>query len=42
MTVSIGATIHRESDSYDDIIGRADKAMYQAKSEGKNKTVLFD
>lgn len=42
MTVSIGATIHKEGDSYDDIIGRADKAMYQAKSEGKNKTVLFD
>lgn len=42
VTVSIGATMHQAGDSYEDFLGRADQAMYQAKKEGKNKTVLFD
>ncbi|MFY9142035.1 GGDEF domain-containing protein [Sulfuricurvum sp.] len=42
MTVSIGAVTHRIGDNYDDFMGRADKALYQAKQEGKNKTVLFN
>ncbi|MDD2781336.1 GGDEF domain-containing protein [Sulfuricurvum sp.] len=42
MTVSVGASIHHLGDSYDTFLGRADKALYTAKNEGKNKTVLFD
>lgn len=42
VTVSVGVTIHRKGDSYDDFMGRADKALYQAKNEGKNKTILAD
>jgi diguanylate cyclase len=42
ITVSIGVTLHRMKDSFDDFIGRADSALYRAKDEGKNKTVLFD
>jgi diguanylate cyclase len=42
ITISIGATVHRKGDTYDDLIGRADKAMYDAKNKGKNNTVLFD
>lgn len=40
ITVSIGATMHRLGDNYDDFIGRADEALYQAKNQGKNKTIL--
>lgn len=42
MTVSIGATIHHAGDSYDDFIARADQALYRAKKEGKNRTILMD
>lgn len=42
MTVSVGATMHHGSDSYDAFVGRADDALYRAKKEGKNRTVLFD
>lgn len=42
MTVSVGATIHHAGDSYDAFVGRADDALYRAKKEGKNRTVLFD
>lgn len=42
MTVSVGATIHHAGDSYDDFIARADKALYRAKKEGKNRTILID
>lgn len=42
MTVSVGATLHHAGDSYDDFIGRADEALYRAKKEGKNRTILFD
>jgi diguanylate cyclase (GGDEF)-like protein len=38
ITVSIGITINIESDSHpDDMITRADKALYQAKSNGRNR-----
>jgi diguanylate cyclase len=40
MTVSIGVSIHCEGDSYDDFMGRADTALYEAKKSGKNKTIL--
>lgn len=42
VTVSIGATLHRKGDNYDDLMGRADEAMYSAKSKGKNRTIIFD
>lgn len=42
MTVSVGATIHRAGDTYDEFIARADQALYRAKKEGKNRTVLMD
>lgn len=42
MTVSVGATMHHAGDTYDDFVGRADNALYRAKKEGKNRTVLFD
>lgn len=42
MTVSVGATMHHAGDSYDDFIARADEALYRAKKEGKNRTVLLD
>lgn len=42
ITVSIGVTIHHLKDSIEDFISRADTALYQAKQNGKNKTVLFD
>jgi diguanylate cyclase (GGDEF)-like protein len=42
MTTSIGATQLRESDaSFDEIFARADKALYQAKADGRNKTRLI-
>ncbi len=42
MTVSVGATLHHQGDTYDDFIGRADEALYRAKKEGKNRTILVD
>lgn len=42
ITVSIGVTIHHLKDSIEDFISRADTALYQAKQDGKNKTILFD
>lgn len=42
ITTSIGATQINESDiSFDAIFARADKALYQAKAEGRNKTCLI-
>jgi len=42
MTVRVGATVHHQGDSYDDFVGRADDALYRAKKEGKNRTILID
>lgn len=39
VTVSIGATSLREEDTPDSLISRADKALYQAKTTGKNKII---
>ncbi len=35
-TVSIGATIFKEGDTLEDVLGRADKLLYYAKSHGRN------
>jgi diguanylate cyclase len=42
VTISIGVTIHQQGDTLEDIVGRADKALYCAKKSNKNCTVLFD
>jgi diguanylate cyclase len=36
-TVSIGVSVHRETDTVESIIERADKALYLAKKTGKNR-----
>ncbi|DAB38175.1 MAG: hypothetical protein A2023_05080 [Sulfuricurvum sp. GWF2_44_89] len=42
VTISAGVTIHQEGDTLEDLISRADKALYCAKKSNKNCTVLFD
>lgn len=42
MTVSVGATMHHAGDTYEDFVARADGALYRAKKEGKNCTILVD
>jgi diguanylate cyclase len=42
VTISIGVTVHQQGDRLDDLIGRADKALYCAKKSNKNCTMLFD
>jgi diguanylate cyclase (GGDEF)-like protein len=43
ITVSIGISEFRVEDkSTDELINRADKALYYAKSKGKNMTVIYD
>ncbi|WP_234976445.1 GGDEF domain-containing protein [Vibrio quintilis] len=40
-TVSIGVTSYQESDTEESIFQRADKALYQAKSSGRNQICLM-
>ena len=42
MTVSVGAILHHAGDTYEDFVARADAALYRAKKEGKNRTILVD
>jgi diguanylate cyclase (GGDEF)-like protein len=42
VTTSIGLTQIKESDSIDDIISRADSALYLAKEKGRNKIVSYE
>ncbi len=40
MTGSFGVAVHRNGDTLQDIIARADRAMYEAKKSGKNRVVV--
>ena len=42
VTVSIGGTKFRPSDTPDEILNRADKALYEAKHAGKNRFVIYE
>ena len=39
ITISIGVTAFKEDDSVDSLFNRVDKALYEAKKTGRNKTV---
>ena len=39
-TPSIGATLFRDESSPDEVLGRADAAMYEAKRAGRNRVVM--
>jgi diguanylate cyclase len=39
VTFSAGVALRDESEDQEDLVGRADKAMYQAKQAGKNRVV---
>ena len=41
-TLSIGVTLMRSSEDVDSLIARADEAMYEAKSQGRNQVVAID
>ena len=42
VTVSVGVACYRVGETAEDLIGRCDKALYRAKSLGRNRTVLAD
>jgi diguanylate cyclase (GGDEF)-like protein len=42
ITLSCGIAIAIEGDSPEDVVKKADEAMYRAKSEGRNRIVLYD
>lgn len=42
ITLSLGVALHRDAESIDEVISRADKALYRAKLEGRNRAVLAD
>lgn len=41
VTASFGITIVKKNDNYNTIITRADKALYEAKNAGRNKSVII-
>lgn len=40
ITLSLGVALNRRAERIDDVISRADKALYRAKQEGRNRAVL--
>lgn len=42
VTVSVGIAAHRKGDSVEEILKRADDALYQAKHAGRNRIVALD
>jgi len=42
VTVSLGVALYRDGDDLDSLVGRADKALYEAKAAGRNRVVLGD
>jgi len=40
VSISCGLTAFREGDSADDAFDRADKALYKAKADGRNRCVV--
>ena len=42
MTISIGSYIADSSEDYENILSKADKALYNAKNSGKNKVCFFE
>lgn len=41
VTISIGATMYQKHDTQDELLSRADKALYQAKNEGRNTAIIL-
>lgn len=41
MTCSIGASIHNNNKTIKDTIKESDLALYEAKTSGRNKAILF-
>jgi diguanylate cyclase len=37
VTISVGCAVHREQESFDDLIARADEQVYFAKANGRNR-----
>jgi len=42
ITISLGVAQYRQGDTYSDWLERADKALYQAKTQGRNSVVCVD
>lgn len=42
VTISVGAAIAREGDSVDEVVRRADRALYAAKSSGRDRSLMAD
>ena len=42
VTISMGIYEMKENDSDEDLLKKADKALYQAKNTGRNKVVVQD
>ena len=40
VTLSLGVALIRQTESIDEVISRADKALYRAKQEGRNRAIL--